>query len=475
MNLALACGSTERSYERGTQAAADVFPTAGSPASGQTAPVTGVGGPTPGAAGTGIAGEAAPAGQAPSANVPCEVATIISQHCATCHGAMPSFNAPMPLVKAEDFNAPAPSAASEPVRAVASRRIAAEGAVRMPPPGTLAALDATDQATLTAWLDAGATAVEAGCVISANVSESGAGGPSAPPLTPGTTLAPYAGWDDGVECYRFVAFQPTGATDGAPFAVGVSADRYVGFGYKTPWQGTRYVRAFRSIIDNAPVLHHWILYEELGAVPGTAVEIVGAHPVGQMLQAWAPGGSDVYFTPDVGVRMSSEVNYLLEVHYNSSDLATVDASGVEVCVTERPPENEAMIAWLGTDAIAGVSAAGTCLPRATEPIHIISAMPHMHLKGTRMKVTVNRAGAGSEVVHDEAFSFQNQRFYTEDITINPGDSIATACTYSAPALFGRGTNDEMCYWFALAYPAGALSDGLPIGAITHGANACLGL
>jgi hypothetical protein len=33
----------------------------------------------------------------------------------------------------------------------------------------------------------------------------------------------------------------------------------------------------------------------------------------------------------------------------------------------------------------------------------------------------------------------------------------------------------MCYWFALAYPAGALSDGGLVGSLAHGDNACLGL
>lgn len=469
LGFALACGGDER----GPQGALPPVPDGPHPAA--RVPALEPSRPDTGELGAGVVGSNPPpevaAAALAAANVPCEVAAIVREHCATCHGEAPAFNAPMSLVTAEDFNRAAPSSSTEPVRSVASRRISLEGELRMPPPGTVAALDPTERATLAAWLDGGATATPEGCAIGAPAADV----PGEAPRTTGTTLAPYDGWDDEVECYPFVAFQPGSAPQHAPFGVGVAVDRYVGFGYATPWQGTRYVRAFRSIIDNAPVLHHWILYEELGAVDGSVGEIVGAHPVGQMLQAWAPGGSDVYFSPDVGVRMSSDTNYLLEVHYNSSDLAALDSSGVEVCVTERAPEHEAMISWLGTDAIAGPGATGTCLPRASEPIHIISAMPHMHLLGTQMKVTVNRVGGAAEVVHDEAFSFQNQRFYTEDIVINPGDAITTACTYRAPAFFGRGTNEEMCYWFALAYPAGALTDGLPVGAVTHGSNACLGL
>ena len=58
--------------------------------------------------------------------------------------------------------------------------------------------------------------------------------------------------------------------------------------------------------------------------------------------------------------------------------------------------------------------------------------------------------------------------------LQPGDRLTTTCSYNAPTTFGRGTNEEMCYWFALAYPAGALTDNGFIGTLTHGANACLG-
>ncbi len=409
-----------------------------------------------------------------SGNLPCDVATIVRDHCSTCHGSEPSFNAPMSLTDADDFVALAPISGTEPVRQVASRRVKQDGAGRMPPPGTVEALTDTERAALTAWLDGGAESVaEGGCAVL-----DGAATPADEllprPASTGTALGPFVGWDDGgVECYPLTAFQP--GDKSTPYRVGAAVDKYIGFGFRPPWEGTRYVRAFRTIVDNEQVLHHWILFEEPSAADGSAVEIIGAHPGGAMMHGWAPGGSDLYFTPDLGVRMESDVSYLLEVHYNSNDPNATDASGVEVCVSEQQPENEAIISWLGTDGINGTSATGTCRPASNEPIHIVAGTPHMHLKGTHMKVTLNRAEGATEVVHDEAFSFENQRGYQENIVLQPGDSLTTACTYNAPTTFGRGTNEEMCYWFALAYPAGALTDNGFIGTLTHGANSCLGL
>jgi hypothetical protein len=454
-------GSSGTSAKPGT-------PTPGTPTSGSNGPS---------APGANSEGNLIPSGiSTGGGNVPCDIAQIVGQHCTTCHAATPKFNAPMALTSADAFGAPAPITSSEPVRSVARRRINAQGTARMPPPGTVEALQPTELAALNAWLDSGApAAASGGCAISdgTGIAPGGAEPLSPLPSKTGTSPGPYEGWDaDGVQCYPFLTYQP--GNKETPYKVGTAVDRYMGFGFKPPWQGTRFVRAFRSVIDNAQVLHHWILFEEPSAVDGNAAEIIGAHPGGAMMHGWAPGGTDLYFTPDLGIRMEGDSNYLLEVHYNSSDPNAVDASGLQICVTEKPPQNEAIISWLGTDAISGTSASGTCTPRAREPIHIVAATPHMHLKGNHMKVTMARASGGTEVLHDEPFSFQNQRGYPQDITIQPGDKLTTTCSYSAPATFGKGTNEEMCYWFALAYPAGALTDGALIGTLTHGANACLG-
>jgi hypothetical protein len=208
---------------------------------------------------------------------------------------------------------------------------------------------------------------------------------------------------------------------------------------------------------------------------GAITSQVGVHPSGQLQHGWAPGGSDVYLTPDIGAELPSTRGFVLELHYNSTNASAQDASGVEVCVTTQKPTNVATLSWVGTDAINSASATGTCRPRApAQQITILAGTPHMHLKGRHMKVVINRAGGGTEIAHDEAFGFENQRIYPENIVLKPGDFLTTTCTFSGPAQFGPGTNQEMCYWFAMHYPAGALADGLPVGTLIHGANSCLG-
>jgi cytochrome c5 len=407
--------------------------------------------------------------QGSALDVPCDVAQIVSSHCTTCHAATPKYNAPMSLMSAADFQALAPGS-SQSVRELALTRINASSG-KMPPVGTVAALNADELSTLNAWLSGGAATAANGCSI-AEPMAAGAGDLLAAPTKPSSLTAPYQGWDDGVECYKLTANAGDKVT---PYKVGTAVDQYVGFSFMPPWQGTRYARAFRAVTDNAKVLHHWLLFQQAGAVQdGAVAPQLGTHPDGQLVMGWAPGGSDAYYSHDLGIELTSGQGFVMEAHYNSSDANALDASGVELCVTKQAPENLLSLSWLGTDSISGTSSSGTCRPSAREPIHIVGAQPHMHLKGRHMKVVLTRAGGGQEVLHDEDFSFENQRSYPLDVTVNPGDSLTTTCTFSSPASFGKGTNDEMCYFFTSAYPADKLADGGFLGTLIHGADACLG-
>ena len=286
----------------------------------------------------------------------------------------------------------------------------------------------------------------------------GAAGAGVPPGTSGIVNQPINYNDPELECYELRAHQ--GSNLMQPYMVGVVADRYIRIPFDAPWDGTVYARSFRVLTDNAQVIHHWLFYDNTSGGQ-------------QLVHGWAPGGSDAYFTPDIGMQLKDGA-YSIEYHYNSQDPSATDASGVEVCVTPTAPEHVATISWLGTDAIFGASASGTCDPTSNERVRIIGATPHMHLKGTHMKV-VKQGTGGDMVLHDMPFDFDLQRGYPSDIWVEPGEKIVTTCTYNAPSTFGPGTNDEMCYWFAVHYPANGLVDGGGLGSAIHGPNTCLGL
>ena len=90
-------------------------------------------------------------------------------------------------------------------------------------------------------------------------------------------------------------------------------------------------------------------------------------------------------------------------------------------------------------------------------------VPHMHLHGTQIKVSINHAGGASTCAIDIPrwdFHWQQFYYYQQPIAVGPGDVIHLECTYDnspesqplvngvrappAPLMWGEKTTDEMC-------------------------------
>jgi polyvinyl alcohol dehydrogenase (cytochrome) len=109
--------------------------------------------------------------------VPCDVATIVGQHCTRCHGTALRGGATLPLVRAQDF---ATMRGARTVAQAMMERVAPGAGQPMPPPPALA-LSATELATLDGWVQAGALADPQGCMVpvpAAPMTIAGAGGAS---------------------------------------------------------------------------------------------------------------------------------------------------------------------------------------------------------------------------------------------------------------------------------------------------------
>jgi hypothetical protein len=426
----------------------------------------------PGAVDASDANTSAPGG---GGNLPCEVQKLLQSKCQTCHGDPPLFGAYMPLTTQAHFHARAMTDNTRKYYELAKARInASVGAM---PPLTAPQLTDSERATLTVWLDQGAPASNERCAV--------ASGPDAGTSSDAGSDAGSDGGPDttGLDCYKLLS---RGDDLKPPYRVGVAMDEYVNVTFAAPWQGTAYGVLIRPIIDNEKIIHHWLLFQDTEpGEPSGPIASNGTHPGGQLLHGWAPGAEAIDFRAtgaDVGLELPDTTTYTVEFHYNSTDAAATDASGVEICVSKTKPANVAALSWLGYDnlALAGdlggprANWSGTCAPTAQQPIHIISVWPHMHLEGRRMTATIQRANGSTETLHDQPFDFNYQILYKKNVTLMPGDTITTDCAYSKPMGFGTGTSDEMCYLFTMAYPKGALVDDGFWGGLAHGGSACLG-
>jgi hypothetical protein len=453
----------------------------------------------------------------------CAVEAILEDNCQNCHNQDLLFGAPMPLITHADLMASTPFD-GRPAYLASLDRVRATVNPMPPPPNEQ--LSAADIATLQAWVDAGTPSGNCDVPTSGAGGTSNAGGSPSVGGTSSTGGAPSVGGApstggnpndypaDCVDCgdyactdgtpIAFRAHQNPVPGDTEPFdagTVGASGDpnSYECFYFKIPWSSTAQLIGHRPIIDNKRVMHHWLLYAS--DTPPLDLQDGGRRSRCQfqpdanrvLLAGWAPGTPGTNMPPNVGQALprSSNAFVTLEIHYFNTQpgVEALDRSGVEVCLTDTPRQHEAAMHWLGTENISippmGQATAGdTCTPNQGQAATILRVWPHMHLTGTHAKLELIRSNGARETLHDRAFSFDNQAMYELDqpVVVNPGDHLDTRCTFENPEArtinFGEGSDEEMCYMFTLAYPAGALHNGRdgclqPLGCVPGGIRRCI--
>jgi hypothetical protein len=418
----------------------------------------------------------------------------------------------MGLVTYADFMAPSKKNPPLPVYKVMQSRMH-DMTNPMPPTGVL---PASDLAVVDSWIAAGARDCGFGQAATKPIGGGAAGsGAIEPPITPAAgsgapvgDISQYLSDDgsyfikeppgsmpvgpdakDAEFCFNLVAHgtQKPLAQDSMPFQVPAN-EFYHKFQFQVPYSTNLVGLSTKPIIDNASVLHHWLLFHVLsdtGQDGQHADELVGIQTGSELLSGWAPGGNPPALPPGVGQEIAPPKGFMtLEFHYfNNSGKAQNDRSGVRICGTTKKPANVATLTWLGTESISipahGMgTATGRCTPGggSTQDIHLLFASPHMHKLGTHMTTVINRKGGMTEMVVDKPFSFSDQREYEISNVVHPGDTLTTTCTWmntgSSTVGFGESTTSEMCYNFVLSYPAHSLPNPLG-GGLEGSANMCL--
>jgi hypothetical protein len=385
-----------------------------------------------------------------SESLPCNVDDVLARNCRKCHSAPPKFGAPMPLVTFDDLHAPAKSDGHKAVFTRVGEKIH-DPVAPMPQGGTLSA---ADMAILDEWVAAGAPAGVGTCSDAGAVVDAGAVGPDALPCSPEARTT----------------FLAHGATLSDPYPLAADAGNlYMCFAWKSPWTGTTQASAFAPVIDDARVVHHWILWETATPQVEGAAQPCSMPFDAKFLQGWAPGGTNKVLPDDIGLALPSSDRWLiLQVHYwNVAGYTDVrDRSGVAMCTTDQARPKTAVVSTLGTADIdipphsSGTLATGRCTPLITEPIHVLSSSPHMHTRGRTLRTEVLRGGSEAAVetlVDEPNFNFQFQHSYDSSLVIQPGDVLRTSCTYDnasdARVTFGEKTEDEMCFNFVTVWPA----------------------
>ncbi|KAL6436582.1 hypothetical protein ACFW04_004803 [Cataglyphis niger] len=200
----------------------------------------------------------------------------------------------------------------------------------------------------------------------------------------------------------------------------------------------------------------------------------------KVMAAWAMGADAFIYPEETGLSIGgADFNpyVMLEVHYNNPELhqGVIDSSGIRFVLTKSLRKYDAGVIELGleyTDKMAipagqeAFTLSGHCITECTgvglpqSGIRIFASQLHTHLTGT--KVITRHIRDGEELPplnYDNHYSthFQEIRLLPKPVTILPGDSLITTCTYNTMkrdnvTLGGFAISDEMCVNYIHYYP-----------------------
>lgn len=390
-----------------------------------------------------------------------DVRPIIERSCTTCH----NEGGPTPY----DFTAPVGTSTPE----WASAAVAAVSAGRMPPwmPAddcrdlmNVRTLTEDERAIFRAWSDEGfALGDEAD--FEPLPSSAGPDAPSAPDLEI-TPVEPYA-----------------------PSPESGSVDDYRCFLLPYEFDQETYVVGSSVSPGQLALSHHALIYliqpSALGAVEALEDEdeVSGyscfGGPGGGALTTiggWVPGATTAISTDGSAMVIPAGSRLVLQMHYNTLAFGVGaslpdDQSTVKLWTTPEQPAyrlESLPLAHLSME-IEPFESESRQQRVYTAPTDatIVAVTPHMHLLGTSIEVSVERA-AGPECLVDIPawdFHWQQQYTFTEALDVKKGDRITVECTYDnslanqpdvngsqkmpETVRWGEGTLDEMCLSYAV--------------------------
>ncbi|MBK6515449.1 MAG: hypothetical protein IPM79_34160 [Polyangiaceae bacterium] len=182
---------------------------------------------------------------------------------------------------------------------------------------------------------------------------------------------------------------------------------------------------------------------------------------GNILYASGVGTNELLFPEGVGFKIPQGETVVLQLHlFNPTGESISGLSGIEIVeIPEAELVHEADLYLPGPLDLSiapnqQTVESNTCTVGVEQTYFAI--FPHMHQLGTHFKATVTVDGVDT-VIHDDAYSFDHQAFLPIDpITLSPGDSITTECTWNNTTAstvgWGESSTTEMCFSIVYRYP-----------------------
>ena len=225
----------------------------------------------------------------------------------------------------------------------------------------------------------------------------------------------------------------------------------------------RWIRAIEVRPGNRNVTHHSVIFT--GGNPGQ-LEGQGGSANGffNVLAVWSVGTNPHVFPEGVGRWMYPGQRLTVNAHYHPSGEEETDVTRIGLYWGEGELRKELNAVLAGTTTFEIPARARNHQLRASYIIDqdstVISYFPHMHVRGTDMKMTAVYPGGDTEVLIDvPEYDFDWQLFYYPDdeVKLLAGTRLDIVAHYDNSELnpdnpdpnrkvtFGTQTNDEMMF------------------------------
>jgi len=210
--------------------------------------------------------------------------------------------------------------------------------------------------------------------------------------------------------------------------------------------------------------------------PGYTVSMgVGFVPQGGLL-GWAPGQMPRYLPENSGILLPKNSDVVMQIHYHRNGRAEKDRTQVGLYISKKPADRN----YAG-GVIAGRSDSGILNGRffiipagkenyqlkgdtwATKDFTLYSVMPHMHMVGKSIKVTLTPPEGEEQTlvaIPQWDYNWQESYFFKEPIAVKAGTKLHVEAIYDNSAknpmnpsnpprmvTFGEQTFNEMCFVF----------------------------
>lgn len=244
----------------------------------------------------------------------------------------------------------------------------------------------------------------------------------------------------------------------------------------------RFVRAAEILPGARKMVHHVILYVDTSgkarnldeADPGPGYSCFGGPgfsvaALSPSLGGWAPGNQPRFLPDGLGMSLPKGASVVMQVHYSAHNgIGTADQSSLGIYFTRAPVQKRVLIAPVVNTSFTippGASDYEVTASIAFLPFdaHLIAVTPHMHLLGTTMKVKARTLDGAETCLADVPrwdFNWQATYTYKNAVAAPVGTNLPLSARYdnssdnirnpnSPPKGVGWGesTTDEMCIGF----------------------------